>query len=159
MSLEEQIANLIRAGALKEAARDEAQIRQYLANAEHLREDADATKSALGRFLLAYEALHTLAMAFLNDRGLRTAGEGHRSMALQLSIGELTRDANLGGTVAAVIQIHHARNNTTYFQPIPPVSDRLAAAALRLLDATLMGAKAQIRVPGDGPSEGLKRPS
>lgn len=157
MSLEEQIANLIRAGALKEAARDEAQIRQYLTNAEHLREDADVTKSALGRFLLAYEALH--AMAFLNDRGLRTAGEGHRSMALQLSIGELTRDVNLGGTVAAVIQIHHARNNTTYFQPIPPVSDRLAAAALRLLDATLMGAKAQIRVLGDGPSEGLKRPS
>ena len=141
MSLDEQIANLIRIGALKQAARDEALIRQYLANAEELRADADAPKSALSRFLLAYEALHALAMAFLTDRGLRTDGKGHRSVALQLSIGELTKDAKLGGAVQAVIQIHKARNNTTYFQPIPPVSDRLAAARLKLVDAVLAGAK------------------
>jgi hypothetical protein len=154
MSLDEQIANLIRVGALKQAARDEALIRQYLANAEELRSDADAPKSAHSRFLLAYEALHALAMAFLTDRGLRTAGEGHRSVALQLSISELTRDAKVGGGFQAMIQIHNARNKTTYFQPIPPVSDKLAGATLKLLDAALAGAKAQIRLSGTPPAPG-----
>jgi hypothetical protein len=68
-------------------------------------------------------------------------------VALQLSIGELARGEASGGAVHAIIQIHNARNNTTYFQPIPPVSDTLAAATLKLLDAALAGAKAQIKLP------------
>lgn len=145
MSLDEQIANLIRVGTLKQAARDEAQIRQYLANAEELRTDAHVSKFALSRFLLAYDALYALAMAFLSDRGVRTDGEGHRSLALQLSIGELTKDEAIAGAVQAMIQIHNARNNTTYFEPIPPVSDKLAAATIKLLEAALAGAKVQIQ--------------
>lgn len=126
--------------------RDEAQIRQYLANAEQLRADANLSKFALSRFLLAYDALYALAMAFLSHRGIRTDGEGHRSLALQLSIGELTKDEAIAGAVHAVIQIHNTRNNTTYFEPIPPVSDKLAAATVKLLDAALAGAKAQIQL-------------
>lgn len=148
MSLNEQIANLIRVGTLKQGARDETLIRQYLANAEQLRVDAKKPEAALSRFLLAYEALHALAMAFLTDHSVRTAGEGHRSAALQLSIGELTKDSSLSGTVTAMIQIHNARNNTTYFQPIPPVSEQLADATLKLLDAALAGARAQINLAG-----------
>lgn len=104
--------------------------------------------------MLAYEALHALAMAFLNDRGVRTAGEGHRAVALQLAIGELTKSGNVGGAVEAVIQIHKARNNTTYYQPIPPVSDKLAAATLKLLDAALAGGKAQVSGAGSPTSPG-----
>src|SRR5215204_1066327 len=111
MSLDERIANLIETGALKEAARDGPLIRQYLLNAQQLREDADAAKSTIGRFLLAYDGLHALAMAFLTDRGLRTGGEGHRSTALQLAIGELTKDAPFAGAVSAIILIHKARND------------------------------------------------
>ncbi len=134
--------------------RDEALIQQYLTNAEALRADANSVTSALSRFLLAYEALHALAMAFLTHQGVRTSGEGHRSMALQLSMGELTKDAGGAGVVAAVIQIHNARNNTTYYQPIPPVSDKLAAATLKLLDVALAGAKAHIPLAGAPPATG-----
>ncbi len=148
MSLDEQLANLIRVGTLKQAVRDETLIRQYLVNAEQLRVDARKPEAALSRFLLAYEALHALAMAFLTDRSVRTGGEGHRSVALQLAIGELTKESSLSGTVAATIQIHNARNNTTYFQPIPPVSEQLADATLKLLEAALAGAKAQIKLVG-----------
>src|SRR5436190_436570 len=103
MSLDERIANLIEMGVLKEAARDGPLIGQYLLNAQQLRDDADAAKSTIGRFLLAYDALHALAMAFLTDRGLRTGGEGHRSTALQLAIGELTKDAPFTGAVSVVM--------------------------------------------------------
>src|SRR3954471_8490363 len=119
MSLDERIANLIETGALKEAARDGPLIRQHLLNAQQLRDDADAAKSTIGRFLLAYDALHALAMAFLTDRGLRTGGEGHRSTALQLAIGELTKDAPFTGAVSAIILIHKARNDTTYSSRFP----------------------------------------
>jgi hypothetical protein len=145
MSLDERIANLIEMGVLKEAARDGPLIGQYLLNAQQLRDDADAAKSTIG-FLLAYDALHALAMAFLTDRGLRTGGEGHRSTALQLAIGELTKDAPFTGAVSAIILIHKARNDTTYYKPRPPVSDALVAATLKLLDAALAGAAAEIRM-------------
>lgn len=150
MSLDERIANLIETGALKEAARDGPLIRQYLLNAQQLREDADAAKSTIGRFLLAYDGLHALAMAFLTDRGLRTGGEGHRSTALQLAIGELTKDAPFAGAVSAIILIHKARNDTTYYKPLPPVSDALLAATLKLLDAALAGTAAQIQMSETG---------
>jgi hypothetical protein len=148
MSLDERIANLIETGALKEAARDGPLIRQYLLNAQ---EDADAAKSTIGRFLLAYDGLHALAMAFFTDRGLRTGGEGHRSTALQLAIGELTKDAPFAGAVSAIILIHKARNDTTYYKPLPPVPDALLAATLKLLDAALAGAAAQIQMSETGP--------
>ena len=130
MGLEEQIANLLRIGTLKQAARDEALIRQYLTNAEQLRGDAEAPPFP------------------------SAAGEGHRSVALQLSIRELTKSAKVGGAVEAMIQIHNARNNTTYYQPLPPVSDKLADATLKLLDAALAGAKAQIHISGTPPASG-----
>ena len=121
MAIEDQIANLKRSGALKDAIRDENAIRQHLSNARQYRDDAHKASSPLGRFTLAYDALHALAMAVLNDRGVRTGGEGHRSIALQLCIVELTKDAIKGAT-QAIVQIHGARNDSTYFKPIPPVS-------------------------------------
>jgi hypothetical protein len=144
---------LIRIGSLREAVRDEAAIGQYLVNAERLREDAKAASSAQGRFLLGYEALHALALAFVTNRGARSGGEGHRSLVLQLAIGELTKDAKIRGAVQAMIQIHQARNNTTYDQPLPPISDKLAEATLKLLDAALTGAKDQIQLSANPISE------
>ena len=145
MSLDERIANLIRIQALKPAARDSNKINQYLANAEGLRADAASVDSALSRFLLAYEGLHALAMAFLTNRGVRTAGEGHRSVALQLAVRELTTE-NVEASVQAMIRIHNARNETTYFEPVPPMSDQMANATLKLLDAALAGAREQIEI-------------
>ena len=145
MAVEEQIENLKRTGALKDAARDEDAIRQYLSNARQYRDDASKAESPLGRFTLAYEALHALAMAFLTDRGVRTGGEGHRSLALQLSIVELTK-GSIKGAAQAMSQIHGARNDSTYFKPIPPVSEALAKVTLKLLDAALAGAEAIIEL-------------
>lgn len=143
MAVEEQIENLKRIGALKDAVRDEPAIRQYLANARQYRDDAAKAQTPLGRFTLAYEALHALAMAFLTDRGVRTGGEGHRSIALQLSIVELTK-GTIKGAAQAVSQIHAARNDSTYFKPIPPVSEALAKVTLKLLDAALVGAETSL---------------
>lgn len=144
MPLEDRIENLKRTGALKDAIRDEDAIRQYLSNAQQYRDDAAKAESPLGRFTLAYEALHALAMAFLTDRGVRTGGEGHRSVALQLSIVELTKDS-IKGAAQAMSQIHSARNDSTYFKPIPPVSEALARVTLKLLDSALAGAEATIK--------------
>ncbi len=69
-------------------------------------------------------------------------------------MGELTEDAGRAGIAAAVIQIHNARNDTTYYQPIPSVSDKLAAATLKLLGAALAGAKAHIPLAGTPPQPG-----
>lgn len=145
MTVEEQIENLTRTGALKAAIGDEDAIRQYLSNARQYRDDASKAGSPLGQFTLAYEALHELAMAFLTHHGVRTAGEGHRSSALQLGIVELTK-GTVKGAAQAVIQIHGARNNSTYFKPIPPVSAALAKGTLELLDAALAGAEATIKL-------------
>lgn len=145
MTVEDQIDNLKRIGALKDAVRDEDAIRQYLSNARQYRADALNATSPLGRFTLAYEALHALAMAFLTDRGVRTGGEGHRSLALQLSIVELTK-TSIKGAAQAVNRIHGARNDSTYFKPIPPVSEALAKVTLKLLDAALAGAGAIIEL-------------
>lgn len=142
MSVEVRIQNLINTGALKEAVRDEAQIEQFLTNAQNYRDDASTATSPNGRFMLAYEGLFALAMAFLNNRLVRTDGEGHRSTALQLAIGELAAD--VGGVVPVLIKIHTARNKTTYFQPFPRVTEELADAAIKILDAALAGAKSQI---------------
>ena len=151
MTFDDQIANLKKIGALKDAVRDEDAIRQYLSNARQYRDDASKAASPAGRFTLAYEALFALAMAVLTDRGVRTGGEGHRSTALQLTIVELTKDA-FKGTAQAVGRIHAARNDSTYFKPVPPVSDALAKVTLKLMDAALAGATVTIRLNDAGPS-------
>ena len=147
MSLDERLRNLVATGSLKNAIRDEALIRQFVSNAEELRRDAEKVTSSLARFNLAYEGLHALAMAFLNHHGVRTGeAEGHRNVALQLAVGELTRETGPANSVEAVILMHKSRNETTYFKPIPPVSRKLADAAVKLLEASLGNAPNMLAV-------------
>jgi hypothetical protein len=142
--MSEAIRNLIRTGALKAADRDEANIQEWIRTAESKLADARIPQLSAGsRFLLAYEGIHAIATAFLNHHEARTGdGEGHRNNALQLAAQELGFT-----TVAAVTQIHRARNRTTYFDPIPPVSEKLASLTVDILAKAVTAMRVLVPVP------------
>jgi hypothetical protein len=124
------IQNLLNSNILKAADRNEAHIEQWISVAESKLADAGTDNlSPDSRFTLAYEGIHSIAMAFLNHHGARTGeSEGHRSMALQLAAQELDFC-----TSKMITDMHRARNHFTYEDPLPPVSEGLARGTVHVL--------------------------
>jgi hypothetical protein len=138
----DRINNLVKIGCLKPADRDDASIAQYLANAGALLQDAGSAGSPLGRFLLAYEGIHCVALAFLEHLGVRPGdGEGHRMNALQIAVQEMGIENTHPGALRTVIDLHRMRNDKIYRRPYPPVSKAAADATVRLLSAVLPEAR------------------
>ncbi len=145
----DRINNLVKIGSLKPADRDDASIAQYLANAEALLQDAGSAGSPLARFLLAYEGIHCVALAFLEHLGVRPGnGEGHRMNALQIAVQEMGIENTHPGALRTVIDLHRMRNDKIYRRPYPPVSKAAADATVRLLSTALPEVRRLI-----GPSE------
>ena len=149
MAYNEAVRSMIDAKHLQSAMPNAAFIRQYVANAEGLLADASRLElSKHGRFILAYEGIHCLAMAFLLHFGARPdGGDGHRTKALQIFI----QQVGLNTYFRLLDEAHSIRNNLTYQQPTPPVSDALMKSAVAMLkdclDATRKAVAASLAAP------------
>jgi len=142
------LANLKRIGQLKEAARHEPSIQQFLSNADVFLADARIVNAAQSRFLLAYEGIHAISLAILNHIGVRAdEADGHRSLALGIAAQALELDAVQSGGIRIVMSMHQDRNQKTYRSPIPPVTMTNANAAVRMLELCLN--KARVFVDGE----------
>ncbi len=125
---------MIAARHLTEALRDQPTIDQYIANAEGMLADARrAANSPHGRFILAYEAIHCLAMAYFNHHWTRFDGEGHRDRALKTFIQQI----GLNKYFAVIDRAHRTRNDKTYHRPAPPVDAATIATLTDLLAEAL----------------------
>ena len=141
----DEIANLLKLNHLKDAERNEEELRQFVANAKDFCRDAQNAGTHAGRYLLAYEGCHTLAMACLAHYGTRPAGgEGHRAIALQLFVNLIKLNELHRGSFKTLTDAHHTRNRTTYESPVPPVTEAQAAAVLQLLLTALPATEALI---------------
>ncbi len=139
----EEIEALLRAHTFKEAERDEDELRQYLMVATGLLKDARiANLSAYGRCMLAYDGLHSLAIATLLHFGVRPGDQpGQRSMAFQKFCDLLEMDI---GMRKIVLDAHDRRNEKTYRSALPPLTHKDAEAVLSVLDHALVKAVAVI---------------
>ena len=105
--------NLVRIGQLKPEPPAGDEIRSYLHKASlYLRDAGLKGMSPAGRFMLAYDAAHSLAFAALRAKGYRPdAGRGHRAVVFQ------TLDMTVGAPKelwVALDRYHTKRNASEY---------------------------------------------
>lgn len=127
--------NLIKINSLKESDRDEDELQQYInVGTDLLRDAQNAALSPYSRYMLAYDGIHSLAMAVLLHYGTRPGNDkGHRSIAFEKLIDELKIDLGLRKIIK---DAHDRRNETTYRSALPPISHKDAEnviAALRMV--------------------------
>lgn len=132
----EEIDNLLRIRALKEADRNEDELRQYLTVATGLLRDArNANVSAYGRYMLAYDGLHSLAIATLLHFAVRPGDQpGHRALVFQKFCDLLEMDI---GMRKIVLDAHDRRNEKTYRSALPPLTHKDAEAVVSVLAEAL----------------------
>lgn len=105
--------NLVRIGQLKVEPPANDEITSYLRKASTYLQDAalDGMSSA-GRFMLAYDAAHSLAFAALRAKGYRPdASRGHRAIVFQ------TLEVTVGAPKALWISLdhYHTRRNASEY--------------------------------------------
>lgn len=124
--------NLIKDGTLHEVDRIQEWIDRYLAvAADMLRDGRRSDNTAHGRYISAYEGVHSLASAVLLHYGTRTSDQrGHRSTAFAklCDVVGVTVDER-----RAVMAAHNRRNETTYKSPLPPISHKDAETVVSVL--------------------------
>ncbi len=148
--LGKRLKNLVGTRSLKEGIREQSEIDQYLANAADLQGDAESAKTILGRFTLAYEGIHCVAMAVLNHLGVRPGdGEGHRTVALQVAVDALRMSEDDPNANRVLSHLHDTRNRKIYRQPLPPVTKNLADNAAVFLRRMLPLARAETCIDPD----------
>jgi len=138
-----ELANLVRIRQLRDSAYEWVQLLQFRQNAEEYLAAAQAEGARpIAKFLLAYEAIHSLCIGYVYAHGLLPAeGPGHRETVLKLALQQL------GGTpeeFAELDQAHRTRNEKTYRLPAPPVSGKTADELLALAQRLTSLAKAKL---------------
>jgi hypothetical protein len=107
------LENLARARQLHAEPADEREIAKLLAAARQRLRDARIPElSADGRFSVAYNAAHSLALAALRAAGYRPVGPGHRRILFQVL--ELTAGASK--RLAVALAQHHDRRNKIEYE-------------------------------------------
>ena len=133
-----ELGNLLNAGALRSTDFEVPQAIQFRRNAVTLMADARASHmSPQGRYILAYEGIHALAVGLIYLYSLAPAGElGHRIRVLQLACKLLQSSTD------DFQEISHAsavRNEKLYRSPAPPVGNQesldLLNIGLKSIDA------------------------
>lgn len=137
IELSDAYKNLLKDGTLNIADRDFDEIYQYIEIADQSLKDAkNASMFPHGRYILAYEGLHSLAIAVLINYGVRPGnGPSHGSIALQKLCDELKLDV---GARKSVMDTHTRRNEKTYRSALPPVSHKEAEAVIAILEDVLL---------------------
>jgi hypothetical protein len=111
------LENLARARQLHAEAPDAREIEKLLVSARNFL--ADARRAGLGtgsRFLLAYNAAHSLALAALRSTGYRPTGTGHRRILFQ----SLEFTAGASQRLALALAQHHDRSNRIEYEAAEP---------------------------------------
>jgi hypothetical protein len=138
--------NLLKDGTLLETERHQEWIDRYLTvAADMLRDGRRSDNTAHGRYIAAYEGVHSLAMAVLNHYGTRGSDkQGHRSLAFNklCDVVGVTVDER-----RAVMAAHGRRNETTYKSPLPPISHKDAETVVGVLENMLPKVTAIVSPP------------
>jgi len=115
------LANLARAGQLAAERTSPGEIGRLLKGADdQLRDSSTESLSAAGRFMLAYNATHALALAALRAEGYRpSTSQGHRKVIFQVL--EATADAPRALWVA--LDRYHDRRNAAEYHGAPSATE------------------------------------
>jgi hypothetical protein len=142
--------NLIKDGTLHETDRLQEWIDRYLVvAADMLRDGKRSDNTAHGRYITAYEGVHSLASAVLLHYGTRTSNQqGHRNTAFNklCDVVGVTVDER-----RAVMTAHSRRNETTYKSPLPPLSHKDAETVVSVLANMLPKVIAIVSPPASKP--------
>ena len=124
--------NLIKTGAMEEAAQTPGALAQYLTNAQNYWAGANQIDVALSmqRFTSAYEGYFQLVQAVQEYYGVRAKTAG-RNLVIQRVGSDLKMTPP---EMALIIKAHSRRNETTYHSPFPPVSKAEAQALVGILE-------------------------
>jgi hypothetical protein len=127
------LENLARAKQLNAEPPDELEIANLASRAEtFLRDARNAGNSVEGRFTLAYNAAHALALAALRSAGYRPSSAGHRRIVFQVL--EFTADAPKALSLA-LAQYHDRRNRIEY--------EGASVSAMEMTDLVKLAAELQ----------------
>jgi len=131
--------NLVTKGSFKDAVRDPASIKQFMASAEDFAASIKPELPPTPRFTLAYEGMFLVVMAVMEHYGTRPGeGSGHRSTAIGRVAGDLKLDSAM---LSTLLRSHDNRNRITYKSSIPPVTKSQADAMVKIFDTMLTRAK------------------
>jgi hypothetical protein len=123
------LENLARAKQLNAEPPSGEQIGRLLASAEaQLRDSRNPSNSAPGRFMLAYNAAHALALAALRAAGYRPSSAGHRKIIFQV----LATTAGAPPELWLALDKYHDRRNASEYEGAPPASTVEAEDLVRL---------------------------
>jgi hypothetical protein len=115
------LANLARAGQLAAEPTSAGEIGRLLKNADDpLRDSGVKALSAAGRFMLAYNATHALALAALRAQGYRpSASQGHRKIIFQV----LESTSGAPRELWVALDRYHDRRNAAEYHGAAPATE------------------------------------
>ncbi len=115
------LANLARAGQLAAEPTSADEITRLLKGADdQLRDSGIKSLSAAGRFMLAYNATHALALAALRAEGYRpSASQGHRKVIFQV----LEATAGAPRELWVALDRYHDRRNAAEYHGAQPATE------------------------------------
>jgi hypothetical protein len=124
------LANLARAGQLAAEPTSAGEIARLLKSADdQLRDSGIKSLSAAGRFMLAYNATHALALAAVRAEGYRpSASQGHRKVIYQV----LEATAGAPRELWVALDRYHDRRNAAEYQGAPPATEAEAKDIVEL---------------------------
>jgi uncharacterized protein (UPF0332 family) len=125
-----KLANLARAGQLAAEPTSAGEIARLLKSADdQLRDSGVKSLSAAGRFMLAYNATHALALAALRAEGYRpSASQGHRKVIFQV----LETTAGAPRELWIALDRYHDRRNAAEYHGAQPATEAEAKDLVEL---------------------------
>ena len=125
-----KLANIVRAGQLAAEPTSVDEIARLLKGADdQLRDSGIKSVSAAGRFMLAYNATHALALAAVRAEGYRpSASQGHRKVIYQV----LEATAGAPRELWVALDRYHDRRNAAEYQGAPPATEAEAKDIVEL---------------------------
>lgn len=124
------LANLARAGQLAAEPTSAGEIGRLLKNADdQLRDSGIKSVSAAGRFMLAYNATHALALAALRAEAYRpSTSQGHRKIIFQV----LEATAGAPRELWVALDRYHDRRNAAEYEGAPAATEAEAKDLVEL---------------------------
>lgn len=121
-----KLDNLVRTGALKREAPADAELEGLLRSAKARLGDAENPSNSLeGRFDLAYNAAHALAVAALRMKGYRSES---RYIVFQC----LAHTVDLPAEQWRVLSDAHRRRNTMEYEGVVEVDEAIVSSMIRI---------------------------
>jgi hypothetical protein len=135
MTWEANIQNLVKIGAVKITRRDEAVIRQRLADAEAYLTDTSNVTTTQSRFLLAVEGMRQASLAVANHAGIKVIPNAQHKIDLSQLAAMITQlESVIPGAAKALGDFRNIRIQRKSVSPAPSISPEQAAKAVDILE-------------------------